>query len=211
MRRALRQFFSTQQGTLLGIFNMFSGGALQRFSIFALNVMPYITASIIIQMASMVYPPWAQIRKDGESGRRKLMQYTRYGTVFLAGFQGFGAALAIQNSGGHLVSNPGFQFLFVATISITTGTMFVMWLGEQITERGIGNGITMIIVAGIVAGLPRAIGNTLEMVRSGEMNPLDRAADRRGGGAGHAVLRVRGNARSARSRSITPSARSAGA
>jgi preprotein translocase subunit SecY len=151
---------------------MFSGGALQRFSIFALNVMPYITASIIIQMASMVYPPWAQIRKDGESGRRKLMQYTRYGTVLLAAFQGFGAALAIQNSGGHLVPNPGPQFLGVATVSITTGTMFVMWLGEQITERGIGNGITMIIVAGIVAGLPRAIGNTLEMVRSGEMNPL---------------------------------------
>ncbi len=165
-------FFSTQNGTLLGMFNMFSGGALQRFSIFALNVMPYITASIIVQMASMVYPPWNQIRKDGESGRRKLMQYTRYGTVFLAGFQGFGAALAIQNSGGNLVPNPGPQFLFVATVSITTGTLFVMWLGEQITERGIGNGITMIIVAGIIAGLPRAIGNTLEMVRSGEMNPL---------------------------------------
>ena len=165
-------FFSSQQGTLLGMFNMFSGGALQRVSIFALNVMPYITASIIIQMASMVYPPWAQIRKDGESGRRKLMQYTRYGTVFLAAFQGFGAALAIQNSNGNLVPNPGPQFLFVATVSITTGTMFVMWLGEQITERGIGNGITMIIVAGIVAGLPRAIGNTLEMVRSGEMNGL---------------------------------------
>jgi preprotein translocase subunit SecY len=154
------------------MFNMFSGGALQRFSIFALNVMPYITASIIIQMASMVYPPWAQIRKDGESGRRKLMQYTRYGTVGLAAFQGFGAALAIQNSGGNLVPNPGPQFLFIATVSITTGTLFVMWLGEQITERGIGNGITMIIVAGIIAGLPRAIGNTLEMVRSGEMNPL---------------------------------------
>ena len=165
-------FFSGQQGTLLGVFNMFSGGALQRFSIFALNVMPYITASIIVQMASMVYPPWAQIRKDGESGRRKLTQYTRYGTVGLAAFQGFGAALAIQNSGSHLVPNPGGQFLFVATISITTGTMFIMWLGEQMTERGVGNGITMIIVAGIVAGLPRAIGNTLEMVRSGEMNPL---------------------------------------
>ena len=166
------QFFSGQQGTLLGMFNMFSGGALQRFSIFALNVMPYITASIIVQMASMVYAPWNQIRKDGESGRRKLMQYTRYGTVGLAAFQGFGAALAIQNAGNNLVPNPGPQFLFIATVSITTGTMFVMWLGEQITERGIGNGITMIIVAGIVAGLPRAIGNTLEMVRSGEMNPL---------------------------------------
>ena len=116
-------FFSSQQGTLLGIFNMFSGGALQRFSIFALNVMPYITASIIVQMASMVYPPWNQIRKDGESGRRKLMQYTRYGTVFLAAFQGFGAALAIQKSGGHLVPNPGPQFLFIATVSISTGTM----------------------------------------------------------------------------------------
>ena len=165
-------FFSTQNGTLLGMFNMFSGGALQRFSIFALNVMPYITASIIIQMASMVYPPWAQIRKDGESGRRKLMQYTRYGTVLLAAFQGFGAALAIQNSGGNLVPNPGPQFLFIATVSITTGTLFVMWLGEQITERGIGNGITMIIVAGIVAQLPRAIGSTLDMVRNGEMNPI---------------------------------------
>ncbi len=165
-------FFSTQGGTLLGMFNMFSGGALQRFSIFALNVMPYITASIIVQMASMVYPPWNQIRKDGESGRRKLMQYTRYGTVGLAAFQGFGAALAIQNSGGNLVPNPGPQFLLVATVSITTGCLFVMWLGEQMTERAIGNGITMIIVAGIIAGLPRAIGNTLEMVRSGEMNPL---------------------------------------
>ena len=166
------QFFATQQGTLLGVFNMFSGGALQRFSIFALNVMPYITASIIVQMASMVYPPWAQIRKEGESGRRKLTHYTRVGTVGLAAFQGFGAALAIQNSGNHLVTNPGPQFLFVATVTITTGTMFVMWLGEQITERGVGNGITMIIVAGSVAGLPSAIGNTLEMVRSGEMNPL---------------------------------------
>ena len=166
------QFFATQQGTLLGVFNMFSGGALQRFSIFALNVMPYITASIIVQMASMVYPPWAQIRKEGESGRRKLTHYTRVGTVGLAAFQGFGAALAIQNSGNHLVTSPGPQFLFVATVTITTGTMFVMWLGEQITERGVGNGITMIIVAGIVAGLPSAIGNTLEMVRSGEMNPL---------------------------------------
>src|SRR6201985_1812739 len=111
-------FFSTQNGTLLGMFNMFSGGALQRFSIFALNVMPYITASIIVQMASMVYPPWNQIRKEGESGRRKLMQYTRYGTVALAAFQGFGAALAIQNAGNGLVPYPGPPFLFVATVSI---------------------------------------------------------------------------------------------
>jgi preprotein translocase subunit SecY len=165
-------FFSGQQGTLLGMFNMFSGGALQRFSILALNVMPYITASIIVQMASMVYPPWNQIRKDGESGRRKLTQYTRYGTVGLSLFQGFGAALAIQNAGNNLVPNPGPQFLFIATISIMTGTLFVMWLGEQVTERGIGNGITMIIVAGIVAQLPRAIGSTLDLVRNGEMSPI---------------------------------------
>jgi len=165
-------FFSTQNGTLLGMFNMFSGGALQRFSIFALNVMPYITASIIVQMASMVYPPWNQIRKDGESGRRKLMQFTRYGTVGLAAFQGFGAALAIQNSGSNLVPNPGPQFLFVATISITTGTLFVMWLGEQITERGIGNGISLLIFAGIVAGLPGAVAHTLTMASNNELTPL---------------------------------------
>jgi preprotein translocase subunit SecY len=167
------EYFSTQQqGTILGIFNMFSGGALQRFSILALNVMPYITASIIVQMMSMVVPSWQSIRKEGESGRRKLTQYTRYGTVVLAAFQGFFAAAAIQSAGSGLVSNPGPQFLFVATVSIVAGTMFLMWLGEQVTERGIGNGITMIIVAGIVAGLPSAIGNTFEMVGSGEMSPL---------------------------------------
>src|ERR1700735_357934 len=127
-------FFSAQNSTLLGMFNMFSGGALQRFSIFALNVMPYITASIIVQMASMVYAPWNQIRKDGESGRRKLMQYTRYGTVGLAAFQGFGAALAIQKAGNNLVPNPGPLFLFVATISITTGELFVLWLAAQISR-----------------------------------------------------------------------------
>ncbi len=165
-------FFSTQQGTLLGIFNMFSGGALQRFSILALNVMPYITASIIIQMMSMVVPSWAQIRKEGESGRRKLMQYTRYGTVALAAFQGFGAALAIQHSGGNLVPNPGPQFLIVATLSITTGTLFLMWLGEQITERGIGNGISMIILSGIVSGIPGAISRTFTSVNNGEMLPI---------------------------------------
>src|SRR5271156_3877544 len=121
--------FAGQNGTLLGMFNMFSGGALQRFSILALNVMPYITASIIVQMASMVYPPWTQTRKDAESGGGTLRKTTRYGTVGLAAFQGFGAALAIQNSGSNLVPNPGPQFLFVATVSITTGTLFVMWLG----------------------------------------------------------------------------------
>jgi len=141
------------------MFNMFSGGALQRFSIFALNVMPYITPSIIIRWRRWYIRPGLQIRKDGESGRRKLMQYTRYGTVALAAFQGFGAALAIQNSGGNLVPNPGPQFLFIATVSITTGHLFVMWLGEQITERGIGQRHHHDHRwRGIIAGLPRAIG-----------------------------------------------------
>ena len=164
---ALARFFEDQSGTILGIFNMFSGGALERFSIFAMNVMPYISASIIIQMMTVVVPTLAAIKKEGESGRRKITQYTRYGTVLLAAFQSFGAAVALQNGG--MVINPGPQFLFTATVTMTTGTMFLMWLGEQITERGIGNGISMIIMAGIVAGLPTAIANTLQQVQSGEM------------------------------------------
>jgi preprotein translocase subunit SecY len=164
---ALARFFEDQAGTILGIFNMFSGGALERFSIFAMNVMPYISASIIIQMMTVVVPTLAAIKKEGESGRRKITQYTRYGTVLLAAFQSFGAAVALQNGG--MVINPGPQFLFTATVTMTTGTMFLMWLGEQITERGIGNGISMIIMAGIVAGLPTAIANTLQQVQSGEM------------------------------------------
>ena len=165
---ALAQFFANQAGTIFDIFNMFSGGALERFSIFAMNVMPYISASIIVQMMTVVVPSLAAIKKEGESGRRKITQWTRYGTVGLALFQSFGAAVALQNGG--MAISPGFQFLFTATVTMTTGTMFLMWLGEQITERGIGNGISMIILAGIVAGLPAAIGNTLRQVQSGEMN-----------------------------------------
>ena len=166
---ALARFFEAQQGTILSMFNMFSGGALARLSIFALGVMPYISASIIVQMMAVVMPQLAAIKKEGESGRRKLTQYTRYGTVLLAIVQGTSAAIAFQNQG--VVIAPGPQFVFVATITLMAGTMFVMWLGEQITERGLGNGISMIILAGIVAGLPAAIGGTLELVRTGELNP----------------------------------------
>jgi preprotein translocase subunit SecY len=161
-------FFQKQQGTVFSMFNMFSGGALQRLSIFALGVMPYISASIIIQMAGVIVPQWAALKKEGESGRRKLTQYTRYGTVLLAALQGLSAAAAFQNQG--MVNNPGFQFLLIATMTLTAGTMFLMWLGEQITERGLGNGISMIILSGIVAGLPAAVGNTLQQVANQELN-----------------------------------------
>jgi len=167
---AMARLFDQQEGTILGLFNMFSGGALSRLSIFAMGVMPYISASIIIQMMAVVVPSMASIKKEGESGRRKLTQWTRYFTLVLAVFQGFGAATAFQNQGVAL--NPGWQFVFMATFTLATGTMFLMWLGEQITERGIGNGISMIIFAGIVAGLPSAVGGTLELVRTGELNAL---------------------------------------
>jgi len=166
---ALEQFFEQQSGTILSMFNMFSGGALKRLSIFALGIMPYISASIIMQMAGMVVPSLMQLRKEGESGRRKIMQYTRYGTVFLATFQSIGASVALQNQG--VVINPGPNFVFTAAITLVTGTMFLMWLGEQITERGVGNGISMIILSSIVSGLPSAIGGTLELVNTGEMSP----------------------------------------
>jgi preprotein translocase subunit SecY len=165
---ALARFFQEQQGTILDIFNMFSGGALERLSIFALGVMPYISASIIIQMMAVVVPQLAAIKKEGESGRRKLTQYTRYGTVLLAAVQGASAAIAFQNQG--VVIAPGPQFIFSATVTLVAGTMFLMWLGEQITERGLGNGISMLILSGIVAGLPAAVGGTLENLRTGEMN-----------------------------------------
>ncbi|MFO0234524.1 MAG: preprotein translocase subunit SecY [Burkholderiales bacterium] len=168
---ALAQFFEQQEGTILGLFNMFSGGALSRLSIFALGVMPYISASIIIQMVAVIYGPWAQLRKEGESGRRKITHYTRIATLFLAIFQGLGAAYAFHNQGVVQAGMPMWYFLLVATVTLTTGTMFLMWLGEQITERGIGNGISMIILAGIIAGLPAALGSTFEQVRTGEMNP----------------------------------------
>jgi preprotein translocase subunit SecY len=164
---AVAKFFDDQSSTILGIVNMFSGGAMARLSIFAMGVMPYISASIIVQMLSMVYPPWEELRKEGESGRRKLTQVTRYGTLGLGIFQSLGAAVALQNGG--LVSGGGWQFLFTATVTMTTGTMFLMWLGEQITERGIGNGISMIILSGIIAGMPGALGRTVESVNTGEM------------------------------------------
>jgi len=164
------RFFEESQGTILGIVNMFSGGALERLSIFAMGVMPYISASIIVQMVSMVHPAWEEYRKEGESGRRKLTQITRYFTVVLGLFQSLGASVALQNGG--MVNNPGWSFLFIGTITMTTGTMFLMWLGEQVTERGIGNGISMIILSGIVAGLPSAIGRTVESVNTGEMSGL---------------------------------------
>mgnify|MGYP001820168291 CR=1 FL=1 len=165
--QALANFFEQQQGTILSVFNMFSGGALERLSIFALGIMPYISASIIMQMMAVVVPSLQQLRKEGESGRRKITQYTRYGTVGLASFQSVGAAIAFQNQG--VVINPGPQFVMIASITLVTGTMFLMWLGEQVTERGIGNGISMIILSSIIAGLPSAIGGTLELVRTGEM------------------------------------------
>ena len=166
----LADLFKSQQGGILGMFNMFSGGALSRFTIFALGIMPYISASIIMQLMTAVSPHLEQLRKEGEAGRRKITQYTRYGTVFLALFQATGISVALESQPG-LVLDPGLLFRVTTVTTLVTGTMFLMWLGEQITERGIGNGISMIILAGIVSGLPAAIGGTLEQVRSGEMNP----------------------------------------
>jgi preprotein translocase subunit SecY len=167
---AVLRFFTDQSSGILGVVNSFSGGALQRMSIFAMGVMPYISASIIIQMLGMVVPTLMEYRKEGEAGRRKTTQLTRWATVGLALFQSFGAAVALQN--GQYVLNGGPQWLLVATITMTTGTMFLMWLGEQITERGVGNGISMIILSGIVAGLPGALSRTFESVSNGEMQPM---------------------------------------
>jgi len=172
---ALAALFGQQQGTILDMFNMFSGGALERASLLALGIMPYISASIIIQLMTAVVPKLEQLKKEGESGRRKITQYTRYGTVVLATFQAIGISVALQTqqaAGMNLVINAGIGFVFTATLSLVTGTMFLMWLGEQITERGLGNGISMIIFAGIVAGLPSAFGSVAELVRNGEMNAL---------------------------------------
>ena len=167
---ALADFFGQQSGNLLGLFNLFSGGALARFGLFALGIMPYISSSIIMQMASHIVPSLQQLRKEGEQGRRQIVKYTRWGTVALASFQSIAAASWLQNQAG-LVVNPGPSFLITACITLVTGTMFLMWLGEQITERGIGNGISMIILAGIVAGIPAATAGTAELVRNGEMSP----------------------------------------
>lgn len=171
--KALELMFEQQGGSILDMFNMFSGGALKRLSLFALGIMPYISASIIMQLMTVVIPSLEQIKKEGESGRRKITQYTRYGTVFLASFQAIGVSIALQNqtAGGlSVVINPGVHFVMITTVTLVCGTIFLMWLGEQVTERGVGNGISMIIFAGIVAGLPAAIGGTLELARTGEMN-----------------------------------------
>lgn len=167
----LRELFNQQQGGILGLFNMFSGGALSRFSIFALGIMPYISASIIMQMLSYVLPSLEALRKEGESGRRKITQYTRYGTLLLGAFQALGIAVALETQPG-LVIDPGMFFRCVCVISLVTGTMFLMWLGEQITERGIGNGISIIIFAGIVAGLPAAVSSLFQLVSTGAISPL---------------------------------------
>ncbi|MCU7919986.1 MAG: preprotein translocase subunit SecY [Candidatus Thiodiazotropha sp. (ex Dulcina madagascariensis)] len=172
---ALAALFEQAQGSILDMFNMFSGGALERASLFALGIMPYISASIIMQLMSAVIPTLEQLKKEGEAGRRKITQYTRYGTVVLATFQAVGISIALQSQvvgGETIVIHQGIGFVVTAAVSLVTGTMFLMWLGEQITERGIGNGISLIIFAGIVAGLPSAIGGTLELARTGELNAL---------------------------------------
>ena len=165
----LQQLFNDQQGGILSLFNMFSGGALSRFTLFALGIMPYISASIIIQLMGYVVPAFEQLKKEGESGRRKITQYTRYGTLGLALFQSLGIALALESSSG-LVMSPGLGFRVTTVVTLTAGTMFLMWLGEQITERGLGNGISILIFGGIAAGLPGAVGGLLELVRTGAMS-----------------------------------------
>ena len=165
----LEQLFRSQQGGILGMFNMFSGGALSRFTIFALGIMPYISASIIMQLASVMSPELEALKKEGEAGRRKITRYTRYGTVLLAVVQALGISIALEAQQG-LVLDPGIPFRITTILTLTAGTMFLMWLGEQITERGIGNGISMIIFAGIVAGLPNAVGSTLELGRTGSFS-----------------------------------------
>ncbi len=163
----LAELFRSTGGGILDMFNMFSGGALSRFSIFALGIMPYISASIIMQLMTVVSPTLEALKKEGESGRRKITQYTRYGTLALASFQALGIAVGLES---HLAIQPGVMFKLTTMITLVTGTMFIMWLGEQITERGIGNGISLIIFSGIAAGLPRAVGGTLELVRTGAFN-----------------------------------------
>ncbi len=170
---ALAQLFNSQRGTILGMFNMFSGGALQRFSVVALGIMPYISASIILQLLTMVHPKLEQLKKEGENGRRKINQYTRYATVLLALFQATGISIMLEqqtSAGMALVMFPGIAFKIICVSTLVSGTLFLMWLGEQVTERGVGNGISMIIFAGIVAGFPRAIGGTLELARTGELH-----------------------------------------
>ena len=167
----LQQLFNGQQGGILNLFNMFSGGALSRFTVFALGIMPYISSSIIMQLLTYVLPSFEQLKKEGETGRRKITQYTRYATLGLALFQSMGIAVALEASAG-LVMSPGLGFRVTTMVSLTAGSMFLMWLGEQITERGLGNGISIIIFAGIASGLPNAIGGLLELVRTGAMSVI---------------------------------------
>jgi preprotein translocase subunit SecY len=167
----LAELFQSQQGGILGVFNLFSGGALSRFTIFALGIMPYISSSIIMQLLTIAVPSLEALKKEGEAGRRKITKYTRYGTVGLALFQGIGISIALESQLG-LVLDPGYMFRFVTVMTLLTGTMFLMWLGEQITERGLGNGISIIIFAGIAAGLPNALGGLFELVRTGSMHPV---------------------------------------
>ncbi len=167
----LAKLFESQSGGILGMFNMFSGGALSRFTVFALGIMPYISSSIIMQLLTVVSPQMEQLKKEGEAGRRQITKYTRYGTVVLATFQALGIAIAFEHQPG-LVLDPGFMYRLTAVVTLVGGTMFLMWLGEQITERGIGNGISIIIFAGIVAGLPRAVFATLDLASTGAFNPV---------------------------------------
>lgn len=166
----LQELFNAQQNNIIGLFNMFSGGALMRFSVFALGIMPYISASIIIQLLTVMLPSLAELRKEGESGQRKINKYTRYGTLFLSTFQAIGVSRMLASH--DIALDPGLAFYFTTTLTLITGTMFLMWLGEQVTERGIGNGISIIIFSGIVAGLPAAIGKTLEQVREGQLQVI---------------------------------------
>jgi len=167
----LAELFQSQQGGVLGMLNMFSGGALKRFTIFALGIMPYISASIIMQLMTHAVPQLEALKKEGQAGQRKITQYTRYGTLLLGTVQSLGIAIMLESQGG-LVYAPGFAFRITTVITLVTGTMFLMWLGEQITERGLGNGISLLIFAGIAAGLPSALGEMFELVRVGSMHPL---------------------------------------
>jgi preprotein translocase subunit SecY len=174
--QALVAFFEQQKGTLFGLIDLFSGGALRQLSVFALGIMPYISASIIFQLLTVVIPYLEKLSKEGEAGRKKITQYTRYATVVLSVIQGFGISISLERMAGpggqSVVMDPGWAFRFMTIITLTAGTAFIMWLGEQITERGIGNGISLIIFAGIVAGIPSAFGNTFRLYRTGEMSPL---------------------------------------
>src|ERR687891_1199618 len=175
-RQALAAFFEQYKGTIFGLFNLFSGGALEQFSVFSLGIMPYISASIILQLLTVVFPYIERLSKEGEAGRRKITQYTRYGTVILSIIQGLMISFGLEGTRGPggtaIVLNPGWGFRLMTVLTLTSGTAFIMWLGEQITERGIGNGMSLIIFAGIISGLPRAVITTIDQLRTGELGPL---------------------------------------